>query len=76
MSITAYKRGHHIKYTNGQWFYSDNGDSILIERSCIKCNKMPTQEGHDACLGHILNVKSACCGHGIEPPIIMENNYE
>lgn len=32
---------------------------------CINCNKLPTPEGHDGCLGILpLPVMNACCGHG------------
>ena len=53
------------------WFYADNKQSISIERPCTRCNKMPTKEGYDKCLGYIKNVKSACCGHGIEKGYIL-----
>ncbi len=33
---------------------------------CIRCGEPPTSEGHDACLGYIPGIKSACCGHGVE----------
>jgi len=32
--------------------------------NCRKCGKLPTKEGHDACLGTLPNVMNACCGHG------------
>lgn len=32
---------------------------------CAKCNKGPTIEGHDGCLGTLPgNIMNACCGHG------------
>lgn len=64
MTAFSYQRGHKIIYKNS-WIYADNNQSISVERSCIKCGKMPTKEGYDACLGYIPNVVSACCGHGI-----------
>jgi len=33
----------------------------------------PTKDGYDYCLGHIDNITSACCGHGINKGYI---NYE
>ena len=43
-------------------------------RECTKCGKLPTKEGHDACLGTLPGVVDACCGHGIkEAYIIFEN---
>jgi hypothetical protein len=40
-------------------------------RACPRCGEMPTKEGHDACLGHIPDVRYACCGHGIDKPYII-----
>jgi hypothetical protein len=62
---TSQIRGHKIMFL-GQWVYVDNKAPITVERPCIRCGKMPTPEGFDACLGYIPGVKSACCGHGIE----------
>jgi len=31
---------------------------------CVHCNKSPTIEGHDACIGTLENIMNACCGHG------------
>jgi hypothetical protein len=32
---------------------------------CIQCNKPPTKDGHDGCLGELRgNIMNACCGHG------------
>jgi hypothetical protein len=69
--ITSYQRGHKIYFQNGAWFYLDNNESVTIERSCKRCGKTPTEEGHDACLGHINGVKFACCGHGITEPVTV-----
>jgi hypothetical protein len=67
MMITSYSRGHKI-YFNGQWRYADNNQIVSEERPCIRCGKMPTKEGHDACLGKLNSVSHACCGHGVEKP--------
>lgn len=64
--ITSYNRGHLIKYVNGAWVYVDTETTIDIDRPCIKCGKMPTPEGYDACMGHVEGATSACCGHGKE----------
>lgn len=34
--------------------------------TCAHCGKGPTKEGHDGCLGTLLEsiVMNACCGHG------------
>lgn len=68
MSAISYQRGHRIEYDNDdkRWVYSDDRSSILIERPCVRCGRMPTQEGYDACLGYIPDIRSACCGHGVE----------
>ncbi len=33
---------------------------------CTHCNKLPTKEGHDGCIGTLpkKEVMNACCGHG------------
>ena len=67
---TSQIRGHKIIFL-GQWVYADNKEPITQERPCIRCGKMPTKEGYDACLGYIPGVKSACCGHGIEIPFYL-----
>jgi len=67
--ITGYSRGYPIVYLNGRWVYADNGIPIeQEERPCARCGKIPTKEGHDACLGTLPGVVSACCGHGVEEP--------
>ena len=65
MVAWAYQRGHKIEYQK-EWVYADTGDSVNIERPCVRCGEMPTKEGYDACLGFIPEVTSACCGHGVE----------
>ena len=65
-------RGHNIgRMENAnKFFYIDTKEpyngSDTDKRPCIKCNKSPTKEGHDACLGTLKDVKYACCGHGNE----------
>ena len=66
MSITACSRGHLIEWDGLKWNYADTKEPLLDDRFCVKCGKMPTHEGYDACLGHIEGATSACCGHGIE----------
>lgn len=60
-------RGHAIEKLDGEWVYSDTKESTVKtyeKRPCGHCDKMPTQEGHDACLGTLIGVMNACCGHG------------
>ncbi|MBA7478834.1 hypothetical protein ES707_14262 [subsurface metagenome] len=71
MVAYSYQRGHKIKWHKNRWIYSDNGESIEIERPCKRCGKMPTKEGYDACLGYIKGARSACCGHGLEKGFIL-----
>jgi hypothetical protein len=33
---------------------------------------MPTAEGYDACLGHIEDAVSACCGHGVGSSYVVK----
>ena len=75
MSLSSTRRGHKIISTDGyKWVYADNGESADIDRPCKRCGRMPTPEGYDACLGYIPGVKSACCGHGVDEPILMMND--
>ena len=72
----SYIRGHLITWDNlrQEWVYMDNKSSVNVAHPCKRCSEMPTKEGHDACLGHIDGVISACCGHGVSEPImIMES---
>lgn len=71
MPATAYSNGHKICYDDEEkiWKYEDNGADIEKEaRRCSKCEKLPTKEGYDSCIGYIPGLKSACCGHGVEEP--------
>jgi len=65
---TSFKRGHLIIYEKDGWVYEDTKESIETERPCIRCGKMPTEQGHDACLGELKDVIYACCGHGVCKP--------
>lgn len=71
MGATTYLRGHLIEYCNDRWLYADDKSPTSIERPCIRCGKMPTPEGYDACLGYIPNAWSVCCGHEMEKPRIL-----
>lgn len=31
---------------------------------CEHCGKSKTIEGHDGCLGELIGIANACCGHG------------
>jgi hypothetical protein len=49
-------------------------DSSKHRRPCAKCGKLPTKEGHDACLGTLPGVIDACCGHGVREAYIHFEN--
>ncbi len=74
--ITSHQRGHVIYFKNSQWFYLDNNEPAQKERPCKRCGHMPTIEGYDACLGYIKDAVSACCGHGIEKPILIKERIK
>ena len=61
-------RGWPVISTGGQWVYEDTGEPVFGERACKRCGEKPTPEGHDACLGTLPGVVSACCGHGVMKP--------
>ena len=59
------------------WRFSDTDEPFDYERDrrpCKRCGHGPTPEGYDACLGHIEGVKHACCGHGVEPGVLVFND--
>jgi len=66
-------RGHDAIYDEnvGQWVYEDDLSSASYERPCIRCGKMPTVDGHDACIANLPGVINACCGHGVDEPYVM-----
>lgn len=66
--ITAFSRGHKLIYNNEalQWHYFDDKSIFDNSRPCKKCEKMPTKDDHDACLGQLAGVANACCGHGVK----------
>ena len=72
--IISYSRGWEIYYDIDEevWRYSDNDQIHDDSRPCKRCGRMPTKEGHDACLGYIDGVIAACCGHGVEEPYVIK----
>lgn len=79
----TYFYGHGVYFDGENFRYSDNdqlaheGSELYSEinpiskRPCPQCHQLPTKEGHDACLGHLKGVRSACCGHGVEDGYIV-----
>lgn len=51
-----------------KWRFSSNNEIVTTQYDrnppCGKCGCKCTKEGHDACLGTLIGVKNACCGHG------------
>ncbi len=67
LMVKSKLRGHDIEYLNDEWIYSDTKkptNKTWSDRPCGHCDKMPTPEGHDPCLGTLPGVMNACCGHG------------
>ena len=67
---TGYLSGNKIVYIDGEWLYADTMTIADESRPCVRCGKMQTKEGYDACLGYIEGALSACCGHGVHKPIL------
>ena len=72
--IMSHSRGHEIYYDGGKWRYRDTNEICNDSRPCKKCGRYPTAEGYDACLGHIVGAKSACCGHGVENEYVVNDS--
>lgn len=67
MVATTKYRGNPIVYKNNQWIFEDTGLSVretYKNKPCGNCGRKRTKEGHDACLGTLIGVMNACCGHG------------
>lgn len=66
----SYYYGHETYFDEsiGQSRYADTHEPIAVpsKRPCPQCHKLPTPEGHDACLGTIPGALNACCGHGVQ----------
>lgn len=80
----------HLMYTDDDekhYYYADNNKlarywannpnkTIINQRPCIRCGRMPTKEGYDPCLGYIKGVHDACCGHGVTDGYISYDTGE
>lgn len=66
----SFMRGWPVVYDGLNFRYVDTGAiaraDLQDSRPCVRCGRPPTPEGHDACLGELEGVVSACCGHGKE----------
>jgi hypothetical protein len=75
VTARSFERGHPTEFDSKLgWVYSDTKVRVRGRRPCTRCGRRPTKEGHDACLGTIKGVKSACCGHGVEKPYVKKEN--
>lgn len=69
---TTYWRGHKCYFDGEVWRYIDNDKKFDEQRPCKKCGKSPTEEGYDACVGHVHEALSVCCGHGVRNSYIVK----
>jgi hypothetical protein len=61
-----------VVFDDGRWRSLATGRFVRMaagpaDLPCRLCGLEPTQEGYDACLGHLAGATSACCGHGVQP---------
>lgn len=72
--VTGHSRGRPTVFVKNEWLWADTLELITNKRPCVRCGRIPTAEGYDACLGYIPKVVAACCGHGIfDGHITFEN---
>jgi hypothetical protein len=74
--MTEKYRGNEVEYDNEieLWVYSDTKKTVRDnweEVPCGNCGKNYTKEGHDGCLGTLIGVMNACCGHGDGEPSVQ-----
>lgn len=63
----SYIHGHGVYYNEElkATCYADSNMPVENnERPCVKCQRLATPKGHDACMANLPGVKYACCGHG------------
>jgi len=76
MSAKSYSHGWPIVFQNGGWVFADTLLPVDNGRPCVRCQRAPTAEGFDACLGYIPGATSACCGHGKEKPYVKFQAFD
>lgn len=67
--ITSKNRGNEIYFNESDetWYYKDTDLSVPcthLQHPCGNCGRDYTEEGHDGCLGTLIGLMNACCGHG------------
>lgn len=72
--IFFYKDDEEIRYEDGELYDTFKGQEKPNFRPCPKCGRLPTEEGHDGCLGSLPGVAFACCGHGVKKGYIKFKN--
>ena len=71
MAAHSHSRGWPIRYIGETWRYEDTNKPDDDSRPCVRCGRMPTPEGYDACLGYVDGAIGACCGHGVDELYVM-----
>lgn len=71
-------RGHKIWWDRIKriWKYSDTNKQFDDSRTCTRCSKMPTKDGHDACIANLPGVRNACCGHGTSEAYVQFEDHK
>ena len=67
--IISKDRGNEIYFNESDktWYYKDTNIPVpenYKTRPCGNCGRNYTEEGHDGCLGTLIGLMNACCGHG------------
>jgi hypothetical protein len=63
-------RGNEIHFDESinKWRFSLDNEIVTTQydtkHPCGNCGKHYTKDGHDGCLGTLIGVMNACCGHG------------
>jgi hypothetical protein len=81
MTARSHFRGHPTIFVNDTWVYEDTKEKAGFDgavRPCKKCGAVfdgSNTGDADPCLGELLGVNNACCGHSIrEKAYIRFNN--
>ena len=71
--VVSYSRGNKIYLDGSVWKYAVDNSIHDDSKPCVRCGKMPYENGCDACIGRLEGVTSACCGHGVEHGYIIKD---
>ena len=67
LTTTSKYRGNAIVFLKNEWHFEETGKSVPETHSTMKCGhcqRKYSKEGHDGCLGTLIGLMNACCGHG------------